>query len=126
MSDTIDDYFKALQRLRARNAKISNDAVAVEAGRKKGSIKKSRPQFAALILAIDNAALAIASSEESLDARLKRSRAECKALRTKLDESLAREVNLLRQVFELQQQITVVTSGSVTPINRKHKRSNDY
>ena len=56
------EYFDALERLKAgkpnivhKGQKITNDSVALEAGRKKGSIKKSRPQFKKLIEEIENA-----------------------------------------------------------------------
>ncbi|MEK6290834.1 MAG: hypothetical protein V4793_05485 [Paraburkholderia tropica] len=50
MSDAMTDYYAALERLKKRKgARINNDTVAIEAGRKKGSIKKSRPLFAQLI-----------------------------------------------------------------------------
>ena len=61
--NTLQDYFDALERLKNNKTinvplgtKISNDAVSLEAGRKKGTIKKSRPQFAELIAKIDTAA----------------------------------------------------------------------
>lgn len=53
--ESLADYFLALERLKARRAAINNDAVSIEAGRKKGSIKKSRPVFAKLIAAIEAA-----------------------------------------------------------------------
>ena len=49
-NEIIDDYFEALARLKSnspiripKDSKISNDNVSLEAGRKKGTIKKSRP-----------------------------------------------------------------------------------
>ena len=64
----LDDYFAALERLKKgtskivpKGTKITNDAVALEAGRGKGSIKKSRLVFADLIAAIDEAAKTQAS-----------------------------------------------------------------
>lgn len=65
----LDDYFAALERLKKGTSKkvpkgtrITNDAVALEAGRGKGSIKKSRLVFADLIAAIEEAARAQAIS----------------------------------------------------------------
>lgn len=62
MSEALDLYYQALSRLQEGTSivlppgsKISNDAVSLEAGRKKGSIKKSRPGFAELIRAIQKA-----------------------------------------------------------------------
>ena len=59
----LNDYYAALERLKAnkpivlpKGSAINNDTVAMEAGRKRGSIKKSR--HAALIEAIEQAAQA--------------------------------------------------------------------
>ncbi|SIT50083.1 conserved hypothetical protein [Paraburkholderia piptadeniae] len=52
----VDTYFAALERLTARGEPNSNDAVALEAGSGRESIKKSRPAYAELIAAIDAAA----------------------------------------------------------------------
>lgn len=47
MNETLEEYFDALERLKSnqpinvpKNSKINNDTVALEAGRKRGSIKK--------------------------------------------------------------------------------------
>ena len=59
----LNEYYAALERLKAnkpiilpKGSAINNDTVAMEAGRKRGSIKKSR--HAALIEAIEQAAQA--------------------------------------------------------------------
>ena len=59
----IADYEEALERLKtgkpirvAVGTRITNDAVSLEAGRGKGTIKKSRASFAKLILEIEAAA----------------------------------------------------------------------
>lgn len=61
MSEMLKDYFEALERLKSgkpvimpKGTKITNDSVSLEAGRKKGTIKKSRQIFAELIKAIDD------------------------------------------------------------------------
>jgi hypothetical protein len=59
----VDKYFAALERLKARGEPISNDAVALEAGSGRGSIKKSRPAYAELIAAIDAAAKQLAEAK---------------------------------------------------------------
>jgi hypothetical protein len=52
MSNVLSEYFEALERLTKgrpvnvpKGSKITNDSVSLEAGRKKGTIKKSRPIF---------------------------------------------------------------------------------
>jgi hypothetical protein len=62
VSETLKLYYDALSRLQngnstvlAKGTRISNDSVSIEAGRKKGSIKNSRPGFSDLIAAIKKA-----------------------------------------------------------------------
>ena len=57
----LNEYYAALERLKTnkptlltKNSAINNDTVALEAGRKRGSIKKSR--HAALVQVIEQAA----------------------------------------------------------------------
>lgn len=117
MSDAMIDYYAALERLSKRKgARINNDAVAIEAGRKKGSIKKSRPQFAELIDAIDAANAASERPKLDVTDRLERAKGDAKHLRAQLDESLARELSLLRQVFNLRKELAALRGGSVLPL----------
>lgn len=108
----ITEYFQALERLKsnnpinvARETKITNDAVALEAGRKKGSIKKSRECFSELIEAISEAAKA--QLKPVLSAREKTLKAKIKAenYRSLYEEALAREVMLIKRVYELEAEI---------------------
>jgi hypothetical protein len=76
-STSLDEYFAALARLQEgttqivkKGTKITNDSVSLEAGRGKGSIKKSRPQFAALIAAIEIAATEQSHFQHNHDQRL--------------------------------------------------------
>lgn len=62
MSKAIKNFYDALQRLIDGKPKIiigsysiNNDTVAIEAGRQRGAIKKSRPELAELLVAIAKA-----------------------------------------------------------------------
>ena len=99
----VDQYFTALERLKQRCAPISNDSVALEAGKGRGSIKKSRPAHAPLIEAIEAAAREQASVVTASDPVPALQRA-IEATTRRLDESLEREVALLNQVYDLQAQ----------------------
>ncbi|ENW31391.1 hypothetical protein PFCIP103579_2397 [Prolinoborus fasciculus] len=62
MSRAIDNFYDALQRLIEGKPKIivgsysiNNDTVAIEAGRQRGTIKKSRSELADLLIAIAEA-----------------------------------------------------------------------
>ena len=117
MSDAMTDYHAALERLKKRKgARINNDTVAIEAGRKKGSIKKSRLQFTELIAAIDTANVVTARPKLELNERLNRAKGDAKDLQAQLDESLARELSLLRQVFSLRKELAALRGGGVLPL----------
>jgi len=117
VTDAVTDYYAALERLKKRKgARINNDTVAIEAGRKKGSIKKSRPQFTALIAAIDAANVVTRHPKLELSERLNRAKGNAKDLQVQLDESLARELALLRQVFSLRKELVALRGGSVLPL----------
>lgn len=108
MPDTLNVYFEALERLKkgrptciSRGSRITNDAVAIEAGRGKGSIKKSRPIFKALIEEIAQAAEEQAKSTDKTTEQLISAKAEAKKYRKLWEEALEREVSLLREVYTL-------------------------
>lgn len=126
MNQPLDDYFEALNRLKAgtplrvpADSRITNDAVALEAGRGKGSIKKSRPIFADLIAAIDAAAgeqVQVVNKDKTALEKAKQKTAEA---RQALDAALAREVSLLNELYELKKQLAALTGGNVLPIRAK-------
>ncbi len=117
MSGAMTDYYAALERLKNRKgARINNDTVAIEAGRKKGCIKKSRPQFTELIAAIDAANAVARRTKLELTERLNRAKGDAKDLQAQLDESLARELAPLHQVFRLRKELAALRGGSVLPL----------
>lgn len=103
--NNINDYYSALERLINNvpvivpvGTKISYDAVSLEAGKSKGSIKKSRPIFTDLIKKIDN----LKESRKNTDGiDIKRLRHEILELKNQLDNSLAREICLITELHEL-------------------------
>ena len=105
MSDALNEYYLALERLKngspervAKGTKINNDAVSLEAGRKKGTIKRSRPVFDDLIIAISAASLE--SRPESVHKeQLALAKAETAKYRVLWEEALAREVSLVKQLW---------------------------
>lgn len=107
MADIVKDYFDALERLKTgkpvnvpKGTKITNDSVSLEAGRKKGTIKKSRPIFTDLINAIDVAANAEAKPSDEMRERLDAAKAEADRYRTLWEEALVREVSLVKQLWD--------------------------
>lgn len=123
MAGALDEYFAALERLKARKplnvpvgTRITNDAVALEAGRGKGSIKKSRPVFAQLIAAIDQAAEEQAAGTNRVRERLARTKDAAADCRRQLEAALSREVSLLREVYALKRQLAKLTGAAVIPL----------
>jgi hypothetical protein len=120
--EALSDYFEALERLKKRRAKISNDAVAIEASRKKGSIKKSRPTFAQLISAINAAAVEHSAPGNEQKERLIRAKQNAENLREQLDASHARELSLLAELFDLRKRLAKLTNDKVLPIRGAERK----
>lgn len=129
MLDILKDYFEALERLKRgtpvnvrKGTKISNDSVSLEAGRKKGTIKKSRPIFSDLIEAVDAAATADAKPRDEKQERLDTAKAEGARYRALWEEALAREVSLVKQLWDEREAWTkeraALTGGQVTAIRK--------
>lgn len=110
MADILKDYFEALERLKRgkplnvpKGARITNDSVSLEAGRKKGTIKKSRPIFKELIEAIDSAPVTEPLPRDEMREQLERAKAEAARYRVLWEEALAREVSLVKQLWDEQE-----------------------
>jgi len=97
-------YFEALERLKARGAPISNDSVAIEAGSGRGSIKKSRAAHAKLVAAIDAAAAEQVQAKQDSDPTPEL-RDRVKQLEHRLDQSMDRELALLKETLD--QRLTI-------------------
>ncbi len=125
-NQALDDYFEALERLKAgrplhvpKGTKITNDAVSQEAGRGKGSIKRSRDVFGDLILAIDEAAAEQAAGQNKQKAQLDKAKSSAEQCRADLEAALARELSLLDEVYRLRKQLARLTGDKVIPIRGK-------
>ena len=123
MTNSLSDYFEALDRIISgrpinvpKGTKITNDAVSVEAGRKIGSIKKSRLVFTSLIKAIDAAAIDQAKETIHQKKKLDKAKTLVDLYRSELEASLAREVSLLYELYEAKKQLCRLTGANVIPI----------
>lgn len=126
MTQPLNDYFEALERLKKNEpqivqlgTKITNDAVALEAGRQKGSIKKSRAVFSDLILAIDEAATQQSKSLNKPEEKLEKAKEDIAYYKQAWEASMAREVSLLNEVFELKKQLAQLNGSNIFPLNNK-------
>lgn len=116
----LDEYYAALERLKANKPNvlakgfaINNDTVALEAGRKRGSIKKSR--HAALVEAIDLAMQEAGQNILSPIQQIEQAKNKTKAVRTDYEqlkedyEKLVEKVNsLLLENFDLKQKTHLI------------------
>ena len=125
-SQPLDEYLEALERLKSgrplhvpKGTKITNDAVSQEAGRGKGSIKRSRAVFSDLVLLIDEAAAEQATGQNKQKAQLDKAKNLVEQCRTDLEAALAREISLLYEVYELKKQLARLTGKKVLPIRGK-------
>lgn len=64
MAGAVIEFFEALNRLVERGVKPTLDGVAIEAGRKKGSIRRGLDRHKELVVAIENAAEAFGKEAE--------------------------------------------------------------
>lgn len=128
--NAIHEYRSALQRLIENSPKIlpkgssiNNDTVALEAGRKRGSIKKSRAEHAELILDIKAAALnpkEVKDEPNSLKAekqkRLKIAAVEQRDnFREKYEHALTKIVSLEYENYYLKKQLAeLIETGHTT------------
>jgi hypothetical protein len=117
----VDKYYAALQRLVERGSPISNDAVALEAGSGRGSIKKSRPAYAELIAAIDHAAREQADAKVTADPT-PALRLEIQTLTQRLDQALEREVCLLHEVYTLREENRLLKTGRLVAVNETSRK----
>lgn len=126
MNNSLDEYLEALERLKSnqstrvpKGTKITNDAVALEAGRGKGSIKKSRPVFHDLIEAIERAAEEQLSRVLAPKEKLDKAKKMALQYREELEAALVREVSLLRELYAAKKQLAELTGGKVLPIRKQ-------
>lgn len=111
----LNEYYAALERLKAnkptvlpKGSAINNDTIALEAGRKRGAIKKSR--HAALVQAIELAAQQAGQNVLSPTQQIEQAKSKTKTVKSAYEqlredyEKLLEKVNsLLVENFELKQ-----------------------
>ena len=128
-TEPLTEYFESLERLKkgrphivSKGTKITNDSVSLEAGRKKGSIKKSRDLYHDLIAAIDAAAKELDRPQQEQVERYNKVKQSADELRSLLDAAVAREVSLIAEIFDLKKKLSMLTGEKVVPILPQKKR----
>ncbi|MCG3703810.1 hypothetical protein L5F68_05620 [Aliarcobacter butzleri] len=110
--NTLDDYYKALERLInnkpinvPKNTKINNDTVALEAGRKRGSIKKSREIFADLLIKINEYSKNNNTEYKELQDKIFKFKNKALVYQELYENALNRELMLIERIKELELKI---------------------
>lgn len=109
MNETLQDYFEALERLKSntpinvpKNSKINKDMVALEAGRKRGSIKKSRDMFRELIEAISVASKENHEEYDKLTLKISQLKSSTQNYKELYEKAINRELMYLERINELE------------------------
>ena len=120
MNETLEEYFDALERLKSnhpinvpKNSKINNDTVALEAGRKRGSIKKSREMFTELIEAINNLAQEKNAEYNKLESRISKLKHSNENYKEMYEKAVNRELMYIQRINELEKILKKKNSLSV-------------
>jgi hypothetical protein len=126
MSKVKQEYFKALERLKnrapeiiAQGYKINNDTVALEAGRKRGSIKPTRMPdvIAAIELVANDFNPKEVSSLKKKQAQVISIKKEKDDYKVKYQKSLNRELNLMIELEKIKGELIKIKS-KVIPIKQ--------
>lgn len=114
-SPTLQIYFDGLKRLvdnepinSRKDVKINNDTVALEAGKKRGSIKKGRDSFLPLIEAIKIAQELVNQTVSECEEKLEKYKRLHKDYREKYEQALNRELMLEEQLKKLEKELANV------------------
>lgn len=106
---TLKTYHEALKRLKTNkpirikgNYKINKDTVALEAGMKRGTIKKSRPIFEQLIIDIENAENERTAKTTKYIDQIEKYKAKAKKFESLYNEAINRELMLYLRLEELE------------------------
>jgi len=125
MSTSQQEYFDALDRLIngttkivPKGSRINNDSVALEAGRKRGSIKKNRDINYDLIEAINKASGEIKSPKDELKDKLDKEKKKSLEYRELWEGAIARELSLINEIYGLQDELKALQNKKVTSINK--------
>lgn len=116
----LDDYNAAFLRLLENRpirlpigTKINNDTVALEAGRKRGSLKRSRIEHLPLIEKIKNATGESRKDASRLKAQIEKLKISRNEYKEKYELCLAREVMQLKRIADLENRLAEITQRNL-------------
>jgi len=120
---SIKEYWEALERLKKgkplnvpTGGRITNDQVSLEAGRGRGSIKKSRESYRELISAIEAAEAERQQSSNKDEEKYQRRRAEAESYKLLYLTAVARQISLAKENKELKTEIKRLKSQNIRPL----------
>jgi ribulose kinase len=124
INKTLEEYYEALNRLIdnnpinvPKNSKINKDTVALEAGRKRGSIKKSREVFLDLIEAIEKASEDKSKSTSQHIEQITKLKDKINNYKHLYEEALNRELMYLERINELEKALKNISSNKIISAN---------
>lgn len=130
--ETIEEYEAALERLISNNpinvakgTKINNDTVALEAGRKRGSIKKSRDIFSDLINKIKTASSQKDLKKALYEKKINKWKNKANDYRKLYEDTLNRELMLIEHVKNLEVKLEKATHNKISSLNNINYNSRE-
>ncbi len=124
INKTLEEYYEALNRLINNNpvnvpkdTKINKDTVALEAGRKRGSIKKSREVFSELIEAIEKASEEKSKSTSQHIEQITKIKDKMNNFKHLYEEALNRELMYIERINELEKALKNISSNKMISAN---------
>jgi hypothetical protein len=124
INKTLEEYYEALHRLINNNpvnvpkdTKINKDTVALEAGRKRGSIKKSREVFSELIEAIEKASEEKSKSTSQHIEQITKIKDKMNNFKHLYEEALNRELMYIERINELEKALKNISSNKIISAN---------
>ena len=120
----ISEYEDALERLISnkpinvpKGSKINNDTVALEAGRKRGSIKKSRDVFVDLILKIEEISSAEKFPKKEYEQKILKWKNKANEYRDLYEDVLNRELMLIERLRNLEIELKKIQTNKLLVAN---------
>ena len=124
INKTLEEYYEAVNRLINNNpvnvpkdTKINKDTVALEAGRKRGSIKKSREVFSELIEAIEKASEDKSKNTSQHIEQITKIKDKMNNFKHLYEEALNRELMYIERINELEKALKNISSNKMISAN---------
>lgn len=122
---SLKEYWDALDNIKKGKpvnvppgGRITNDQVSIEAGRGRGSIKKSRKSYMELIAAIEAAEKERQQFSNKDEEKYQRRRTEADKFKLLYQQAVAREISLAKENMELKKELKLLKSNNVHALER--------